>query len=273
MSSILRALKKLEKNAQEKTAFKPQQQRVDARKASGRGNPGRHVRNSTFYALLAAFFLLIAGWLSLEFGPHLMETYLPGKPTPKPVEIEAEFTPTTVSPQLKTVKKTSPKVAQRPQKTTAKTRTTTIASRNGIPVSQKRLKNNPLRVKTTRAKAQSRPRTKHPRSSPSSAQATKSKLHRKSPVPRTNQKFNPRPVKANTSVEAEKPVIAKNKAENGFEVQAIAWSYTPEKRIAVINSQIVHEGDSVDGAYVSKIDMDDVSIKVGDETLRIKCGR
>jgi len=74
-------------------------------------------------------------------------------------------------------------------------------------------------------------------------------------------------------VEAEKATIVKSKGESGFEVQAIAWSYTPEKRMAVINSQVVHEGDSVDGAYISKINLDDVSIIVRNKTLLIKCGR
>ena len=82
MSSILRALNKLEKNPQEKTAFKPWQRKADARKTSGRGIRGMRLSSGAFYAFLAAPFLLIGGWLLLEYGPALMKTYLSGNNFP-----------------------------------------------------------------------------------------------------------------------------------------------------------------------------------------------
>ena len=69
------------------------------------------------------------------------------------------------------------------------------------------------------------------------------------------------------------PTIVENTEASGFEVQAIAWSHTPEKRIAVINSEVVREGDSVADAYVTKIGLDDVSIKIGDKTFLLKFWR
>ncbi len=59
MSSILRALKKLEKNPQEKNAFKPWQRGTAVPKAPGRGARSLRPRNNAFYLLLAAPFLLI----------------------------------------------------------------------------------------------------------------------------------------------------------------------------------------------------------------------
>jgi len=46
--------------------------------------------------------------------------------------------------------------------------------------------------------------------------------------------------------------------EPGMKLQAITWSRMPQKRIAVINNRIVREGESVAGYLVSTINQDDV---------------
>ena len=46
-----------------------------------------------------------------------------------------------------------------------------------------------------------------------------------------------------------------------LKVQAIACSATVENRMAVINSRVVHEGDSVDGFGVVAIRPDDVVVR------------
>jgi hypothetical protein len=63
-------------------------------------------------------------------------------------------------------------------------------------------------------------------------------------------------------------------ADNRLKVQAIAWSSAKEARMAVINSRILHEGDSVDGFTVVSIKPDDVIVlEKGAGLWRIRFGR
>lgn len=49
-----------------------------------------------------------------------------------------------------------------------------------------------------------------------------------------------------------------------LKLQAITWSRTPEKRLAVISNKIVREGDSVGGYLVALINQDDVVVSQKD---------
>lgn len=63
-------------------------------------------------------------------------------------------------------------------------------------------------------------------------------------------------------------------ADNRLKVQAIVWSSAREDRMAVINSRILHEGDSVDGFTVVAIKPDDVIVREkGAGLWRIRFGR
>lgn len=62
--------------------------------------------------------------------------------------------------------------------------------------------------------------------------------------------------------------------DNRLKVQAIVWSSASEDRMAVINSRILHEGDSVDGFTVVSIKPDDVIVREkGAGLWRIRFGR
>jgi hypothetical protein len=59
-----------------------------------------------------------------------------------------------------------------------------------------------------------------------------------------------------------------------LKVHAIAWSATAEDRMAVINSRVVHEGDSVDGFGVVAIRSEDVVVRDKEKGLfRVVFGR
>lgn len=63
-------------------------------------------------------------------------------------------------------------------------------------------------------------------------------------------------------------------AGNRLKVQAIVWSSARAERMAVINSRILHEGDSVDGFTVVSIKPDDVIVREkGAGLWRIRFGR
>ncbi len=66
-------------------------------------------------------------------------------------------------------------------------------------------------------------------------------------------------------------------AEDGFDrldesklkVMAIAWSQDPNRRIAVINGRIIKEGESVDGYSVTRIRKDDIIVGDGSKSWRV----
>jgi cytoskeletal protein RodZ len=63
-------------------------------------------------------------------------------------------------------------------------------------------------------------------------------------------------------------------ADNRLKVQAIVWSSAKEDRMAVINSRILHEGDTVDGFTVVAIKPDDIIVREkGAGLWRIRFGR
>jgi hypothetical protein len=54
---------------------------------------------------------------------------------------------------------------------------------------------------------------------------------------------------------------ARRLTDNRIKIQAIAWSPIPDERMSVINNRIVREGDSVEGFSVVKIRSDDVIVR------------
>lgn len=59
----------------------------------------------------------------------------------------------------------------------------------------------------------------------------------------------------------EHPLIGERRDDTRLKLQAIAWSPDAEKRIAVINDRVVKEGDSIDGISVNHIDEDLVVVR------------
>jgi hypothetical protein len=60
--------------------------------------------------------------------------------------------------------------------------------------------------------------------------------------------------------------------DNRLKIQAIAWSPIPDERMSVINSHIRREGDSVEGFLVVKIGTDDVIVREKGQLYRVVFG-
>lgn len=97
-------------------------------------------------------------------------------------------------------------------------------------------------------------RKPEPKTSPSAPPASTAQQSVTTDVP------DPKPV-------AQKPnprfAQAQHLTDGRLEVQAIAWSPVVEDCMAVINNQIIHQGDSVDGFSVVEIGEDKVLVKEG----------
>lgn len=79
----------------------------------------------------------------------------------------------------------------------------------------------------------------------------------------TNQKNE-----QNTKAKKFASIPVKQVEESRLELQAIAWSSDPKSRIVVVNGKIVREGGSVAGVIVTHIGKDDVFFKKGREEWR-----
>jgi len=55
----------------------------------------------------------------------------------------------------------------------------------------------------------------------------------------------------------------------GWTLQAIAWAPDPKKRIAVINGSVLKEGTAFEGALVSRIDENEVTLLKGEDVFRL----
>jgi hypothetical protein len=58
--------------------------------------------------------------------------------------------------------------------------------------------------------------------------------------------------------------------ESGLKLEAIVWSNKDENCFAVINGQILRAGQTIDGASVTKIDRDYVTLESGDHSCRLR---
>ena len=52
----------------------------------------------------------------------------------------------------------------------------------------------------------------------------------------------------------------------GLQIQAISWNETPSRRIAVINSRLCREGERINGFRILKINPDDIVVSKGETT-------
>jgi type II secretory pathway component PulC len=68
---------------------------------------------------------------------------------------------------------------------------------------------------------------------------------------------------------SEKQIPVRVENDSILKLQAIAWSDDPQSRIAVIDGQIVREGETISGASIIHINENEVIIKENGEELRL----
>jgi cytoskeletal protein RodZ len=84
---------------------------------------------------------------------------------------------------------------------------------------------------------------------------------------------NDRPSPPQTDGQQPRPASPMDRNRPGMTIQAIAWSIDPSNRIAVIDGSVVHEGDSLGEIQVSRIGKNHVVLSDGDHTWRVAFGK
>ncbi|CAB1069300.1 hypothetical protein JY97_09380 [Alkalispirochaeta odontotermitis] len=279
MSSILKALKKIEEDS---PPFQPHQTLLGSTASMPvfKSNAGRR-RRKMFFLFMVLLAMVIAtvmvysqrvliiakiGSMVASYAPATGKkpdtdrnrvyrakiSRAPAKPTSKPPSVSrrSKTQPIKAAPGSKnTSRQVGPKSGQ--QRTVG----TPPPSRKS-PVDRKPAQAGNARLPRPRKKGLPVP------SSKPAPRTTAAKVTR-SPATATGA---PKPVRSRSSENYDR-ITGSN-----LKLQALAWSEEADRRMAVINGSIVHEGESVDGYQVLKIRAEDVVVRKGGKSWRLEFG-
>ena len=240
MSSILKALKKLENEVPEKKDRRDPHQ-FYAKKAIQKRVKSHFFFNKSILIIFTFIMILIGGGLALTFKPWLKE------PTRA---VRAEIKPTAVN----RLEKDSPIPALQQQDILSG------KNKEEFDLSSKAFE------KPSRSPHNLRKEAPEPIEF---VGVPEGKLPDEQPVKRnTHAGKNEKASERKTGDYRFESIPIRPASESLLELQAIAWSENPEKRIAVINSHIVHEGESVENATVKHIGQNAVVFEKGSDKWR-----
>ncbi|MFC1811475.1 general secretion pathway protein GspB [Thermodesulfobacteriota bacterium] len=246
MSSILKALKKLENTYPEQNDSLFRSQRIRLLKTTPRSAKGFWSFTKWFFIIFTVLALSAGGWLILSRKPQ--EKPLDWVAKKETESVKSTRLPDKMSSFLNLPQKETPAASLIKKSDSIKT----VKKKPGF--ARKPLEKTPApelkkEIKPTEARRLSDKK-------PGLVLAPKEMS-----VTETEKEFEP---KIKSEPFAELPV--KQVSETGLELQAIAWSGDTGSRIAVINGRIVREGGSVEDVSIVRINQDDVVFKKGGET-------
>jgi len=251
-------LKKLESTPVKEDTLKSWRGELDLKGVVGRKARGRRLGRSLLWLLAAAGILSIGTWLFFRvIRPPVKEL---ARRQPQPFRIAAK--PRTASPAVKAAPQTAV-----PQPAPKKEPPPAVRSRLRPQTGQEKSRSQSGPLKPARPVA----------SAPAVAQPAVAQPAVAAAIPPAGARPQPPPaLPAPAPLPAAGPEPAATvieSGESGFVVQAIAWSEQPQQRLAVINGQVVHEKDSVAGAVISEIGLDDVYLKKDGKMWRLQFRR
>lgn len=250
MSSILKALKKLENGFSEQREIRPRLQKRRTKKAIHQRMIGTWLYSKRFFIIFAVVILAIGGWLVLNRNPREEGQTLVEKTTTSSVESVGIPEKRASIPNMVQQKRPIGKDIEKSEPNTKAAKMKTISprkvERKAPALFAKKEMNPPKPLRQTEKKAS---------------------------VPSINQKETSTikdTEKSEQNIQAERfaSIPIKQTNETRLEIQAIAWSSEPESRIAVINSRIVREGGSVEGVNITNIGKDEIIFRKEGEEWR-----
>ena len=250
MSSILKALKKLENGFSEQREIRPRLQKRLTKKAIHQRVIGAWLYNKRFFIIFGVVIIAVGGWLVLNRKPREEGQTLVAKTTTRPLESVGIPEKKASIPNMIQQKRPIGKEIEKSEPNTKAAKMKTISphklERKAPALFAKKELNLPKPLSHTEKKAS---------------------------VPDINQKETStrediEKSEQNTKAERFESIPVKQANETRLEIQAIAWSSDPESRIAVVNSRIVREGGSVEGVFVTNIGKDEIIFRKGGEEWR-----
>ena len=281
MSSILKALKRVETESPPLPTYQSQTRPIDPKQALNSNTKKRwHLRRLIYLLLILAVVvgaaavvfsqrdLLMAG-LSFLFPPDTPPGTTPaGNRTGIYRAKIPTATPSPTQPQRQVTRRPSGQIktsapAGRDKKFQA--RSTSGSRRSADRTAVPRQAAPASRSPQTKPKAKVNPQPKQVARPSNSASLKKSKADQKPqavrPAARRPQSVRPAPRQTYDRFNDDK-----------LRLQALAWADDANRRMVVINDRIVHEGESVDGYQILKIREEDVIIQQGGKSWRLEFG-
>ena len=251
MSSILKALKKIETETSPFAGFQLNETQIDPRKIiTTRVKRVRLIRKISSF-LCIALMMAACGWVWVRYYPWMSVNLFSRKPP--------EITPASLK-----VDKTNPKKPMVPPpeaKPTPLAAAGVTKAENQISQASKPELPNPSKSTP--------PSTSHPK--PEHAITTTKGRSPKSNFTIANAApVLTEPQREHRSAADEKPALIQSRDDSKFSLQAIAWSAKAHQRMAVINGRILREGESLDGFLVTHIHADEVILSDGGTSWRIE---
>ena len=278
MSSILKALKRIEGQPPPAAAFPALPESVDAKQAVN--STARKRWRMRRIIRIAVVLLIIAGGAVIGFQNrnYLISKIFPDTPPP-----DAQETGPAEGGKSKIfTAQIPPAGARKSRKTSGPTPTARPPEKTAA--SEKKSKNinkfePPAKSTSSVTRPTSRPKARVLSRQPQ-RKTTVSKPESTSP---SSKKFRPSKKSiAGKRTASRKPVVAERKkpqartyarlTDSKLKLQALAWSSDASRRMAVINGRIVREGESADGYQINQIRKEDVVVSDGRQSWSLEFG-
>jgi cytoskeletal protein RodZ len=279
LSSILRALKRIEKEAPPPDESHPWPREIDTKKTITSRVKRRWLYNKLIKILVIIIIVAVAGWLIFSQRQWIIAKIMPAKPATDsrqqsgPAKEKDSAHRAKINAQPSRPKKTPQKSSPIPNKQHKKP---TFQRKTKSPVSTEPV-----------AGALSQNEQKQPQGAVQPLPVVKKKplIKKRQPV-QLNQPSgstttpNQRPTTM-TSKGSSAKKMKKPGAKNNFDslnaldgsqlkLQAIAWSKDVSRRMVVINNRVIREGETVDGFSITKIRLEDVIVTDGTNSWRLE---
>ncbi len=288
MSSILKALKKIEEESPPPEAFPSLPQPIDSRKViNSKTIKRRRLRRTLTVLILLAVLVAAAGILFSQRRLIIAKIL----PTAAPTNRSAGTAETPPANKIYKAKITAapgksaqmrPAESRQPKNQTKSSKTRSLANKSqaaqssfptGTAAGQRESKSSPLR----------------PLSPPGPEEKTQFDAKAEKPLKKTPALMRAQPAEKSVTRQPNLPIepaaavpikparppakVAYDRiADSKLKLQALAWSAEDARRMAVINGRIVREGESVDGYQVMQIREEDVVVNDGGKSWRLEFG-
>ena len=285
MSSILKALKKLENTGEQQMVFA---ESVDTRKTIRRSTIGTWLFYSTVSVMIVVGILIGGGWILLRQKPLLTKLFYPAsseekKETPKPKpEKSAPVPPPAVvrtepviakSPEIPTVpmpdkkpellKEPTEKKPDPPKQREAMPEKPIIVPKPEElvipprPAPDKKIQDIPRSVEEV------------PPSPPAASESSKKITHEMEKAVTEEVLAGIEAAGSAPQVSATDSQIPEKQIE-GLGIQALVWSEDPKRRMVMMNNQILHIGDMIERFNVKDIGSDFVVLSEGTQEWKMR---
>lgn len=271
MSSILKALKKVEADAAQAVGTGPSQ--INARGAVSKRARRGFILRRILLVLIVAACLLTGWWAFARYKPVLATWFHKTGPEPKGAEKVAAPRKGPTAGEARTAA-----LRDQAERRRALTRP---AGRTPDPSQavEEQIRRTPPTQGQAALAAPASPAERGPESAPPKgpvstmpmvkpAQSLRPQTSGVSKEAAASRSYQ-RPLQP--SLQPRAPVTRAEAPDSELEVQAIAWAEDPVRRIAVVNGKVVREGGAVEGFSITAIGLDEVTFKKGNEERKIRC--